>query len=49
MDYVCRYVGEEFTLIMPQTAKLEAFQIAERIRMDIQKYPFLNEEVLPHK
>lgn len=49
MDFVCRYGGEEFTIILPQTAKLEAFQIAERIRVDIQKYPFLNEEIFPNK
>jgi diguanylate cyclase (GGDEF)-like protein len=49
MDHVCRYGGEEFTIILPQTEKKEAFLIAERIRMDIQKYPFLNEEIFPNK
>jgi len=49
MDYVCRYGGEEFTIILPQTEKKEAFLIAERIRTDIEKYSFLNEEILPHK
>jgi len=49
MDYVCRYGGEEFTIILPQTDKKETFLIAERLRMDIQKYPFINEEVLPNK
>jgi diguanylate cyclase (GGDEF)-like protein len=49
MDLVCRYGGEEFTIILPQTDKKEAFLIAERIRMDIQKYPFLNEEIFPKK
>ncbi|MDD5129591.1 MAG: diguanylate cyclase [Candidatus Omnitrophica bacterium] len=49
MDLVCRYGGEEFTIILPHTDKKEAFLIAERIRMDIQKYPFLNEEIFPHK
>jgi len=49
MDQVCRYGGEEFTMILPQTDKKEAFLIAERIRMDIQKYPFLNENVFPNK
>ncbi len=49
MDYVCRYGGEEFTIILPHTDKKEAFLIAERIRMDIQKYPFLNEEIFPNK
>ena len=49
MDYVCRYGGEEFTIILPHTDKKEAFLIAERIRIDIQKYPFLNEEIFPSK
>jgi diguanylate cyclase (GGDEF)-like protein len=49
MDYVCRYGGEEFTIILPHTDKKEAFLIAERIRMDIQKYPFLNEAIFPSK
>lgn len=49
MDQVCRYGGEEFTIILPHTDKKEAYLIAERIRMDIQKYPFLNEEIFPKK
>jgi len=49
IDLVCRYGGEEFTIILPHTDKKEAFLIAERIRMDIQKYPFLNEEIFPNR
>ncbi len=49
MDYVCRYGVEEFTIILPQTEKKEAFLIAERIRTDIERYAFVNEEILPHK
>ena len=49
MDYVCRYGGEEFTIILPQTEKKEAFLIAERIRSDIEKHPFLNAETPPNK
>jgi len=49
MDYVCRYGGEEFTIILPQTDKEEAFQIAERLRLDIEKHAFLHEEILPNK
>lgn len=49
MDFVCRYGGEEFTMILPYTEKKEAFSIAERLRQDIQKYPFTKEELLPNK
>ena len=49
IDLVCRYGGEEFTIILPQTDKKEAFMIAERIRMDIQRYSFLDKEVFPNK
>lgn len=49
MDFVCRYGGEEFTVILPYTDKKEAFAIAERLRQDIEKYPFTREEVLPNK
>jgi diguanylate cyclase (GGDEF)-like protein len=49
MDYVCRYGGEEFTIILPETDKNEAFLIAERLRQDFEKHPFIHEEILPHK
>jgi len=49
MDHVCRYGGEEFTIILPRTEQQEAYVIAERIRIDIQKYPFLNEQIFPNK
>jgi len=49
MDFVCRYGGEEFAIILPKTDKKEAFQIAERLRMDIEKYAFSHEEILPNK
>jgi len=49
MDAVCRYGGEEFMIILPQTEKKEASLIAERLRMDIEKHHFSREEVLPHK
>lgn len=41
MDYVCRYGGEEFTIILPQADKDEAFTIAEHLRLDIEKHPFI--------
>lgn len=39
-DYVCRYGGEEFSIILPQTNKDQAGQIAERIRSQVEKYNF---------
>lgn len=49
MDHVCRYGGEEFAIILPQTDKKEALLIAERLRMDVEKYNFLHEDILPNK
>ena len=49
MDYVCRYGGEEFTVILPETVKREARFIAERLRIDIEKYDFSHKEILPQK
>jgi diguanylate cyclase (GGDEF)-like protein len=49
MDHVCRYGGEEFTIILPYTDKPEACLIAERIRQDVEKYPFVHKEILPGK
>jgi diguanylate cyclase (GGDEF)-like protein len=49
MDFVCRYGGEEFAIILPQADKEEALLIAERLRMDIERHGFIHEEVLPSK
>lgn len=49
MDYVCRYGGEELTVILPRTEKKEALLIAERIRAAISKHLFINSELLPDK
>ncbi|MBN1869476.1 MAG: sensor domain-containing diguanylate cyclase [Candidatus Omnitrophica bacterium] len=39
-DYVCRYGGEEFSIILTQTNKDQGFIIAERIRQRIAEYCF---------
>ncbi len=49
MDYVCRYGGEEFAVILPYTDRKETFLIAERLRENIAKHPFSKEEVQPKK
>ncbi len=49
MDWVCRYGGEEFAIVLPQTPKKEAFLLAERLREKIETHPFSHEEVMPHK
>lgn len=40
VDCVCRYGGEEFAVILPDAAKKDALVIAERIRSNIQQFPF---------
>lgn len=40
MDLVCRYGGEEFVIVMPDTPALMAAEIAERLRLDIGDAPF---------
>ena len=37
---VCRYGGEEFVMILPNTDIVEAMQIAERVRLAIIEYAF---------
>ncbi len=37
MDYVCRYGGEEFAIILPETGKQEAIKTAERIRKAVEE------------
>ncbi|MFH1508312.1 MAG: sensor domain-containing diguanylate cyclase [Candidatus Omnitrophota bacterium] len=49
MDSVCRYGGEEFAIILPQTDKRETLPIAERLRQTIGKHAFIHQDVLPHK
>ena len=39
-DFVCRYGGEEFSVILTQTNKDQGYAIAERIRRKIGEYSF---------
>ncbi len=38
IDFPCRYGGEEFSIILPQINRDQAFAIAERIRMRIENH-----------
>jgi two-component system cell cycle response regulator len=40
VDLPCRYGGEEFVVIMPETSLEDAGRIAERIRLHVGSSPF---------
>ncbi|MCX7831434.1 MAG: sensor domain-containing diguanylate cyclase [Actinobacteria bacterium] len=48
-DVAVRYGGEEFMVILPETAKEQALMVAERIRLSVEKEPFIGEDALPGK
>jgi two-component system, cell cycle response regulator len=41
IDFACRFGGEEFVVVMPETDIARARAVAERIRLDIAAQPFL--------
>lgn len=41
-DYVCRYGGEEFSMVLTKTNKEQAYLIAERLREKVAQHPFLD-------
>ncbi len=48
IDVPCRYGGEEFILILPDTDKSAAVVVAEKIRKLIEAMPFRNEQAQPN-
>ncbi len=40
IDETCRWGGEEFLFLLPETETKEAGKLAERIRKTVEKYPF---------
>ena len=48
-DYVTRYGGEEFAIILPETLLLNAKLVAEKLRRTIEKEHFDNQEAQPGK
>ena len=39
VDTLARYGGEEFVLILPQVTKLEAMEVAEKLRRSVEEAP----------
>jgi diguanylate cyclase (GGDEF)-like protein len=48
-DIICRFGGEEFVVLMPQTDKEEAFIVAERIRNNIKEFLTRTWEKFPYE
>ncbi len=46
-DVACRYGGEKFAIIMPETRKDDAIVLAEKIRKSVEDYPFVGQETQP--
>jgi len=43
---VCRYGGEEFVILLPQTGPEQAFHVAEKLRHAVEVGSFLGSPVL---
>lgn len=46
VDMACRYGGDEFVIVMPQTSKKQAYQAAEKLRANISENIFLKDDGL---
>ncbi len=47
-DIVCRYGGEEFSIILPGAAQEKAAKFAEKLRRHIEAYEFQGQDIQPH-
>ncbi len=47
VDFLVRYGGEEFAVLLPETSIDEAYVVAERMRSSIADYPFPNSHSQP--
>jgi len=46
-DFIARYGGEEFVVVAPETDREKAVKLAEKLRVAIEKHPFLMRESQP--
>lgn len=47
--FAARYGGEEFAILLPNTDKTRAIEMAERLRLAVQEHSFPHESLLPGK